>query len=114
MRAEWGEPRDSPTPPGSSSLALGLPKALLQSKRPSKGVQEAGRTPHPGAIWEPIEVLAGALAWGGRGRGLLLGRPQATWHCPLPQGLGLSALAAQLYPWPCGSPDHLGQRWPIF
>lgn len=72
------------TGPSSASRvvlpALGLPKALLQSKRPGRGVQEAGWSPQRGAIWEPIKVLAGALAWGGRGRGLPLGRPHTTWH----------------------------------
>lgn len=91
MRSEHaggvGEPRASPAPPGLSSLAPGLPKALLQRKRPGRGIQEAGWTPHPGAIWEPIQVLARALAWGGR-RGSPAGKAACHLALPAPPGSG--------------------------
>lgn len=112
MRVEWGSH-------GPLQHLQGCPPRPQGCQRPfSRGRGQAGASRRPAGPHTRAPSGNPSKSWlepwpGEEGGGLPLGRPHATWHCPLPQGLGLSALAAQLYPWPCGSPDHPGKRWPI-
>ena len=113
MRVEWGGGHGplQRRPP----RLWGCQRPFSRGRGPGRSVQEAGRSPQPRRHLGTHRRPGWSPGLGRKGRGSPAGK--ASRHLALTTAPGSGpehpALAGQLYPWPYGSPDPLGQRWPI-